>query len=115
MSELGKVCEHGQLARVCLTCEQGAEIARLHKLLADANRGAQRNAKINQSLAQQVVKLTAQNDALRASIADHNATCEAACRWRKENYPEGCVTCHASRTCPFDYTFYTLPGQEPKP
>ena len=29
MSDLGKVCEHGQLARVCLTCEQAAEIERL--------------------------------------------------------------------------------------
>ena len=51
MSDLGKVCEHGQLARVCLTCEQAAEIERL----------------------------TAERDAWRKLVLEHNAECRDYC------------------------------------
>ena len=81
---------------------QAREIERLHKLLADANRGAQRNAKINQSLSKRVVKLTAAFNELRALIIDHNDRCERLCRWRKENCAAECVEC---RVCPMDYIF----------
>lgn len=40
--ELGAVCEHGQLARVCLICEQADELARLNLALCEAHAEIQR-------------------------------------------------------------------------
>ena len=52
-------CQHGQLARVCVTCEQAAEMAQLRQYL-DA---AQRRASV---LGEEAINLRAQRDAARA-------------------------------------------------
>lgn len=80
MSDLGKVCEHGQLARVCLTCEQAAEIERL----------------------------TAECDAWRKLVEEHNMRCIDRCA--KE-----CI-CQQTRGpyCPGDY-FINIPRELDQP
>ena len=67
---------------------QAQEIERLRKLLADANRGAQRNAKIAQSLAARVVKLIAKCDAWRTLVLEHNARCTDSCRNCRTTCPD---------------------------
>jgi hypothetical protein len=41
MSEFGKVCEHGSLARQCLVCELQAELSRLKDELANAHKASE--------------------------------------------------------------------------
>ena len=65
-----------------------SEIARLRELLADANRGAQRNAKVAQSLADRVVKLIAKCDAWRTLVLEHNARCTDRCRNCRTTCPD---------------------------
>lgn len=60
-------CSHSiPYGRYCR--EALAEIKRLRKLLQDANRGAERNAKVNEGLAARVNALTAERDELRRRI-----------------------------------------------
>ncbi len=49
------------------------EIKRLRKLLEDANRGAERNAHVNQLLAVDLLKMTHERDAWRKLVVEHNA------------------------------------------
>ena len=52
-------CQHGQLARVCLTCEKAVEIAQLREYLDAAQRRAS-------ALGEEAINLRAQRDAARA-------------------------------------------------
>lgn len=70
----------------------------LHKLLEDANRGAERNAHVNQLLAADLLKVTRERGAWRKLVLEHNAECKRLCVSGEaychviDSY-SGCVTC----------------------
>lgn len=51
----------------------------LRKLLEDANRGAERNAHVNRSLAADLLKMIRERDAWRKLVVEHNARCIEEC------------------------------------
>ena len=78
----------------------------LHKLLEDANRGAERNAHVNQLLAADLLKVTRERGAWRKLVLEHNTLRNAQCR----NCRETCGDC-----CPAAYVIHVPPELEQSP
>lgn len=78
----------------------------LNKLLEDANRGAERNAHVNQLLAADLLQANGELDAWRKLVLEHNTLRNAQCR----NCRETCGDC-----CPAAYVIHVPPELEQSP